>query len=94
MRQTLVGINATWLIGRLALLPAGTFVISLALRVESWRTGEPVVLPLALRPGYSGLEMPTRIWIDTDAACGLGITKDPDDCFATFLLAKSIDCIS
>lgn len=31
----------------------------------------------------------TRIWIDTDPACGLGATSDPDDCFALLHLLAS-----
>ena len=26
-----------------------------------------------------------EVWIDTDPACGLGSTADPDDCFALVL---------
>ncbi len=31
----------------------------------------------------------TRVWIDTDPACGLGATSDPDDCFALLHLLTS-----
>jgi inosine-uridine nucleoside N-ribohydrolase len=31
----------------------------------------------------------TRIWIDTDPACGLGAVSDPDDCFALLHLLSS-----
>jgi inosine-uridine nucleoside N-ribohydrolase len=33
----------------------------------------------------------SRIWIDTDAACGQGKHIDPDDCLALLLLAKAPD---
>lgn len=34
-------------------------------------------------------ELPTRIWIDTDAACGAGLLKDVDDCLALALLLSN-----
>jgi purine nucleosidase len=80
----------TWVLAT-ALVLAGGLSLTLSLPIETWRTGEPAVLPLALTPGHTGLDRPTRVWIDTDAACGLGTTKDPDDCFAVLLLAQSSD---
>ena len=80
----------TWLLAT-ALVLAGGLSLALSLPIEAWRTGEPAVLPLALTPGHTGLEPPLRVWIDTDAACGLGMVKDPDDCFAMLLLAQSND---
>jgi inosine-uridine nucleoside N-ribohydrolase len=37
----------------------------------------------------------TRVWIDTDPACGLGTMADPDDCFALLhlLASPSIDVV-
>lgn len=37
-----------------------------------------------------GPVMPTRVWIDTDAACGAGPRRDPDDCLALLMLAKRL----
>jgi len=33
----------------------------------------------------------TRVWIDTDPACGLGATRDPDDCLALLYLLAAPD---
>ena len=80
----------TWLLATAPVL-AGGLSLALSLPLEAWRTGEPAVMPLTLAPGHTGLDRPTRVWIDTDAACELGTTKDPDDCFALLLLAQSSD---
>ncbi len=34
---------------------------------------------------------PTRVWVDTDAACGTGQRRDPDDCLALLSLAGAAD---
>ncbi len=34
---------------------------------------------------------PARVWIDTDAACGEGATRDPDDCLALVAFARRED---
>ena len=81
----------TWTLGGSTLFLAGGFLLALTLPVDSWRTGEPAVMPLTLTPGPTSLDRPTRVWIDTDAACGVGTTKDPDDCFGLLLLAQSSD---
>ena len=60
---------------------------TLAVPVRSWRTGEQPAPPLALVPRASIPGPPRRVWIDTDAACGQGRRKDPDDCLAILLLA-------
>ena len=60
-------------------------LLTFALPVRVWRTGELPAAPLPLVPGDSATH-PRRIWIDTDAACGLGRRTDPDDCFAILLL--------
>lgn len=64
-------------------LGLGTF----ALPVQSWRTGEPDPVEFPTAP--STFSMPTRLWIDTDAACGHSRRSDPDDCLALFALAHA-----
>jgi purine nucleosidase len=39
--------------------------------------------------GGPPVTLPARVGIDTDAACGVGRTTDPDDCFAILLLAQA-----
>ena len=71
-------------------------VVSLALPVRVWRTGEQPAPPLPVVDGGPVVRMPARIWIDTDAACGHGRnqdrstsrTTDPDDCLAILLLLE------
>lgn len=69
-------------------LVVGLLLLTLALPVESWRTGERPRPPLAL-DAPAEPELPDRVWVDTDAACGEGRQTDPDDCFA--ILALSAD---
>ena len=64
-------------------------LLTLALPVRTWRTGELPAPPLPLVAGGPAVELPRRVWIDTDAACGYGRTTDPDDCLAVLLLATS-----
>ena len=64
-------------------------LLSFALPVRVWRTGEPPSAPLPLVAGGPPVELPRRVWIDTDAACGRGRTTDPDDCLAILLLAHA-----
>jgi purine nucleosidase len=64
-------------------------VVSFALPVRVWRTGELPAPPLPLVEGGPAVKMPKRVWIDTDAACGHGRTTDPDDCFALLLLGQA-----
>jgi purine nucleosidase len=80
---------------RAALIVAGTAagvaalaVLTLAMPVKTWRTGEApdARVAFALVPGSS--PPARRIWIDTDAACGDGPRIDPDDCVAILLLAR------
>jgi purine nucleosidase len=57
-------------------------LLTLSLPVPLWRTGEHlspslVYLPQGLVSAASG-----PIWVDTDAACGAGRRRDPDDCLA------------
>ena len=67
----------------------GILLLTLAMPVRSWRTGEPAAPPLATRPGSAIGSAPVRVWLDTDAACGHGARTDPDDCLAVILLASS-----
>lgn len=70
-----------------ALLTAA--IATFAIPVPTWRTGELPATPLALIQGGPVAEMPRRVWIDTDAACGYSRRTDPDDCFAILLLART-----
>ncbi len=71
------------------LLLAGLLLLTFALPVRVWRTGELPAPPLDLVRGGPPVDLSRRIWVDTDAACGRGRTTDPDDCFALLLLALS-----
>jgi inosine-uridine nucleoside N-ribohydrolase len=70
------------------LVLAALAVLTLALPIRSWRTGESATAAVAfdLEPAP---RMHGQIWIDTDAACGHGDRTDPDDCFAILLLART-----
>lgn len=61
----------------------------LALPVPVWRTGRLPAQPLPVVKNGPSVETPNRIWIDTDAACGLDRSADPDDCLALMLLARA-----
>lgn len=63
--------------------------LTLALPVDLWRTGRQAVAPLALERGDRFGERATRVWIDTDAACGDHSRADPDDCFALLALLNA-----
>ncbi len=67
----------------LVAIAIGTF----ALPVATWRTGEVDHAELSTSP--SDAETPSRLWIDTDPACGHTPRSDPDDCFALLALARS-----
>ena len=64
------------------------FVLTFAVPVRLWRTGEQLRAPL-IADRAASVEAPSRIWIDTDAACGHGPRTDPDDCLALLLLADT-----
>lgn len=66
-------------------------MVTLALPIESWRTGRLPEPPLPVLENGPEVELPRRIWIDTDAACGLTRRTDPDDCFALMLMAGLTD---
>lgn len=71
------------LVGVLAL-----FGLTLAIPVETWRTGQQFSEPL---PVLAPSELPTapgRIWLDADSACGEGPRVDPDDCLAIWYLMR------
>jgi len=78
---------------RAAQVTAGIFgvialaLVTFALPVNSWRTGEVPTAEIPTEP--SRVDAPSRLWIDTDAACGHGRRSDPDDCLALLLLARS-----
>ena len=72
---------------------AGLFVLlallTFALPIKEWRTGELAAPPLPVVKGGPPITLARRVWVDTDAACGAGRTTDPDDCYAILLLARS-----
>jgi purine nucleosidase len=78
---------------RLIVLVAATLVglllLTLALPIERWRTGEQPAPALPLEPAGDFPAPPWRLWIDTDAACGEGPRTDVDDCLAILLLART-----
>lgn len=73
-------------------LTAGGWIVALsllafALPIPLWRTGEHPAPALVYRqPAPSFAPGHGFIWIDTDAACGTGRHRDPDDCLALFTL--------
>jgi inosine-uridine nucleoside N-ribohydrolase len=79
-----------WLLGTVIALLA-LFLLTLALPVESWRTGRTPVPALTMLPPDALPVMPRRIWIDTDAACGHSKITDVDDCLAILALATRED---
>lgn len=64
-------------------------LLTFAIPVRTWRTGELPAPPLAIVQGGPTVTTSSRLWIDTDAACGHGRTTDPDDCFALLLLLRA-----
>ena len=64
-------------------------LVTLAIPVQSWRSGRIAVSPLELIQGGPIVPVPNRVWIDTDAACGASPTADPDDCFAVLMVASA-----
>lgn len=79
---------ARW-VGATALLLIVLGLLSFAIPVPEWRTGELPAAPLPVVEGGPAVAMPKRVWIDTDAACGHGRKTDPDDCLAILLLLES-----
>ncbi len=62
---------------------------SLALPLQSWRTGEIPQPALQYLPQTSPAAPSGRVWVDADAACGTGKHRDPDDCIAMLSLATA-----
>lgn len=76
-------------LGRVLLLwMAALLQLACAPPVRDWRTGETGNLPLQLVHGGPLVDRPSRVWIDTDAACNGG-NADPDDCLAMLILLRS-----
>lgn len=71
------------LIGVMAIL----IMVALAAPVSLWRTGEVPLPGLHYLPPARDTLKPSRLWVDTDAACGTGERRDPDDCLALLSLA-------
>lgn len=74
----------------LLLLAAALLALTCIVPVRNWRTGESGDRPLPLVRGGPHVDRPSRVWIDTDAACN-GVHADPDDCFALLVLMSSPD---
>lgn len=74
-----------WALAGLPVLALLTF----ALPVAEWRTGQRAAEPLPLVRGGPPVARPHRIWIDTDAACGHATDADADDCFALLILLRA-----
>jgi purine nucleosidase len=72
------------------ILGAG-LLVTLAMPVETWRTGDRGLTPLKFEPPAPRRDFPHRLWVDTDAACGHSARTDPDDCLALALLAGARD---
>lgn len=63
-------------------------IIFLSSQWDLWQTGRDDLAPLPLFSGGPKVEPMSRIWIDTDAACGATARTDPDDCFAILWLVS------
>lgn len=83
--KAFVPVGVSLLLLAVALLP-----LTCAVPVRDWRTGESGDRPLPLVRGGPHVDRPSRVWIDTDAACN-GATADPDDCFALLVLLHAPD---
>jgi purine nucleosidase len=64
-------------------------VVSLVIPLQVWWTGRLETPPLDLVSGGQLMSRSSRIWIDSDAACGTTPTTDPDDCLAILWLASN-----
>lgn len=70
------------------LLAAALLPLTCTVPIRDWRTGESEDRPLPLIRGGPHVDRPSRVWIDTDAACN-GVDADPDDCFAMVVLMQA-----
>ena len=71
------------------LIGVAALMATFAMPIARWRTGEIRVPPLSLLPAGAAPQAGARIWVDTDAACGVNDRIDPDDCFALLALAHA-----
>jgi purine nucleosidase len=74
----------------LLLIAAALLALTCTVPVRDWRTGEAEDRLLPLVRGGPHVDRPSRVWIDTDAACDGG-SADPDDCFAMLILMNAPD---
>ena len=74
-------------IGGITVAVFGLAALLLAMPVPVWRTGRLPAPPLPVMEHGPKVEISDRLWIDTDAGCGLDRRADPDDCLALMLLA-------
>ncbi len=69
-------------------------VALVAARPDQWQTGRDDLAPMALVQGGQMIAPQSRIWIDTDAACGAATRTDPDDCLAIlWLVSRGADIV-
>lgn len=79
-----------WSIG--AILTAFVLLLlTFAVPVSTWRSGREPVPPLKMLNVNPLPNLPRRVWIDTDAACGHSARTDVDDCLAIIALAARTD---
>lgn len=64
------------------------FGLTLAMPVETWRTGQQFSEPLPVLAVSELPAAPGRVWVDADSACGEGPRVDPDDCLAIWYLMR------
>ncbi|MDP1625584.1 MAG: nucleoside hydrolase [Parvibaculum sp.] len=74
----------------LALL-AVLVLLSFIVPPRQWSTGEQGAPPLPVVAGGPPIELPRRVWVDTDAACGHALDADADDCFALLVLLRAAE---
>lgn len=63
-------------------------VVLVVAQSSTWTTGRISNDPLKLSIGSPDVDRASRVWIDTDAACGATPRTDPDDCFAIVWLSS------
>ncbi len=89
-RMSMLRRVVAWMVlGLVALLVL--FGLTLAIPLETWRTGQQSSKPLPVVAPSELPAAPVRIWVDTDAACGEGPRTDPDDCLAIWHLVRQAD---